>query len=127
MLEKQPWTPGGGKFSYRDSLFEDQLNLQMATAIRYVWENLPKESRSMDKVDERLKTLVREEAERVAATPGFLDTDRALIRQAVHMCARLRPEHSTSAAKLAQLILSVLDPELQKAKDDSRRHGGTKE
>ena len=120
---QQPWKPSGGKFSYREDLVEDQLSREIATAIRYVWEILPEGSRSLDQVDARLRAFVREESEKAASTPGLLDTDRVLIRHAVHFCARFRPEYSTSAVKLEQMVLSVLEPELQKARKDARRHG----
>ena len=119
---QQPWKPGGGKFSLSEDLFWDPINAGIALAIHYTWESLPEASRTLDQVEAKLRAILHEEAERVA-TAGFLDGDRVLLRNAVCNCARFRPECSESAIKLEQLVLSVLGPELQKAREDARRNG----
>ena len=122
MLERDPWKPGG-KFSYRSDLIEGPLNRQMQLVVRLVWDGLPEASRTLDEVEEKLRLLVREESERIANTAGFLDPERVFIRNAAQYCALFSPEHSRSAAKLEEMVLSALGQELQQARDEFRRHG----
>ena len=122
MFERMPWKPDGGKPHHLGDLAEGQLNRSMAMVIRLAWDSLPEGSRSMQKVEEKLRMIVREEAERVANTPGFLDADRLLIRHAVQSCSQFRPEHAKSADRLAWMVLSALEQELSRAKEDEERH-----
>lgn len=119
---QQPWKPSGGEFSFSESLFYDPTSTGIVLAIRYIWESLPETSRTLDQVEARLRAILHEEVERVT-TAGFLDGDRIIIRNVVCYCVQFRPEYSRSAIKLEQMILSVLGPELQKARENARRHG----
>ena len=120
MFERLPWKPDGGGHPYQD-LVEGQLNPSMAMVIRMAWDNLPEESRSIQQVEDKLRILVREEAERCANTPGFFYIDRRLIRNAVQRCAQFRPENAKSSEKLARMVLSALEQELSRAREDERR------
>ena len=120
MFERLPWKPDGGGHPYQD-LVEGQLNPSMAMVIRIAWDNLPEGSRSIQQVEDQLRMVVREEAERCANTPGFFDLDRLLIRHAVQTCSQFRPENAKSADKLETMVLSALEQELSRAREDERR------
>ena len=121
MFSRKPWEPDGGRSLDVESLTVSEITRHMAVAIRLTWDALPEESRTLQEVECRLKSTLREEAER-AAVPGYFDDDRLFVRHALQSCANLRPQYMQSAEKLERMVLSALDEELRRARDDQRRN-----